>query len=93
MKILLTLTALLSFSLTLMDSHADAVQPISKEAQATKLSEALMKEVSRDLKKDDEAFKKPGRGPASVEEQKVAPTDKSLPEQDRQYNQLGRPSW
>lgn len=64
-------------------------------AKSTKINfnEALIQDVEKDIKKDDEKFKTDiGRGPASVEVEKV-PTVKEEFKIDKNVRQIGPDRW
>lgn len=62
---------------------------------AADFNKALLKDVQKEIKKDDESFKtRTSRGPASVESEEVRSKDiQEVPKIDKNVRQIGPNNW
>ncbi len=66
------------------------------KTDAGSFNRALLEDMKSETKADSESFKKPSRGPASVEAspiEKIENQKKSLDKIEKNHKQVGQPQW
>ena len=65
------------------------------KSDSGKFNQAIMESVKSEMRKDGEVYRKDGRAPASVEtnQEKLQDEQKNIDKMERQFKQVGHPSW